>query len=125
MTEIGITLDGKVRQFYAAPHFDDRFNERTKGIELSKSVLNAVYIAKRPDSLRMVLKHGLRSFYLWDDTNKLVYVIEENSAGGALNILKTVYTSLESEWLLKWQAMNPKVSRKRFCEVFNDDKVFR
>ncbi len=125
MDKIEITSDGTVRPFYVAPHFYDRLEERSTTIGLRQSLLNAIYIEKRPNAIAMMIKHNNRAFYLWDDNNKLVYVIEECLQTKKVNILKTVYTSLGCQWLLEWQSTHPKVGRKRFREVFHDDQIFR
>ena len=125
LDEINLTFNGKTRKFHIAPHFYDRLNERTKGIDLCDSLLNAIYIEKRPNNVLMIIKHGVRAFYLWDDTNRVVYVIEEYLPTRELNTLKTVYAALDSDWLLVWQSTHPKVTRKRFREVFHDDQVFK
>jgi len=125
MDRFTIGFNGTSRMFYIAPHFYDRLHERSDLMGLRDSMLNSIYIAKRPNSLTTLLKYGLRAFYLWDEANKLVYVIQEDRSTKRMNVLKTVYPSSESDWLLVWQAQNPKDKRRRFHEVFHIDDIFQ
>jgi hypothetical protein len=125
MDRFTIGFDATRRMFYIAPHFYDRLHERSDHKGLRDSMLNSIYIAKRPNSLTMLIKHGLRAFYLWDEANKLVYVIQEDRHAKRMSVLKTVYPSSECDWLLIWQAQNPKNKRTRFHEVFHIDEIFQ
>lgn len=125
MNEIEITFKNKARTFYVHPHFLVQLRERAThsdspdALLTPDNLLNAVYIEDRPNNIAAIIKNARYAVFLWDDTNRLVFVIDENEKTKRLDTLKTVYASPGCDWLLRWQAAHPKAKRQRLRDVFN------
>lgn len=131
---ITIVEGGKTRDFIITMHLLDRIKERAEyDISLStlpNTLLASYYISSedRPKTISHLFNDKYlkeRAFYLWSKHNKLVFVMTEHRDTRVFNVLKTVYEATECAWLTKWQNKTAVKDRRKFCEVFNNDKIFK
>lgn len=127
-----ITYGNKERDFVVTLHFLARMKQRF-GVdcdfhELKNMLLGSFYIPERPKTVSHMFNPKYfyeKSFYLWNKPNKLVFVIVEHKQDKIINVLKTTYDAVECGWLTMWQNRTPVDNRKKFYEVFTDDKIFK
>jgi len=111
--------------FLVTSHFLEKVRDRSliKRHNVDKWVENAiresVVVDSRPSTVINIINHHFyKSLYLYNKSQKVVFVLEQNHLTREFNILKTSYTALESDWMEKWLSSTQKSKRKKFVDDY-------
>lgn len=114
-----------IKDGYFELQIEDHFWEQSedRGFKFSQDQLisiveNSFVIKNRPRKKLILLKNNFQeAIYLWNQNKKCIIVLVENQLTHYFNIIKTIYHSSQSNWLIQWQNDTPKENRKKLLEI--------